>query len=98
AARNAVLLLDHRPERLGIEQAERRLEHRAQFIAGLQHIDRVHFHQRLQPLGERRLAAADWPEQIEDLFALLEPLRGMPKEPDDALDSFFHAMEAGKRR
>src|SRR6185437_5013058 len=43
-ARNAVLLLDHRPKRLGIEQAQRRLEHRAQFVAGLQHVDRVHFH------------------------------------------------------
>jgi hypothetical protein len=30
AAENAVFLLDHRPELFGIEQAQRRLEHRAQ--------------------------------------------------------------------
>ncbi len=53
AARNAVFFLDHRPEMLGIEQAERTFEHRAQFVAGFQHIDRMNFHQRFQPLGER---------------------------------------------
>ena len=98
AARNAVFLLDHRAKRFRIEQTERALEHRAEFVAGLQHIDRMDFHQRLQPLGERRLAAADRAEQIEDLLALLQALRGVPEEADDALDGFLHAVESGEGR
>jgi hypothetical protein len=31
----------------------------------------MNFHQRLQAFGERRLAAADRAEQIEDLLAFL---------------------------
>ncbi len=58
----------------------------------------MNFHQRLQPFGERRLAAADRAEQIENLFALFETLRGVPEETDDALDRFFHAVEAGEGR
>ena len=37
-------------------------------------------------------------EQIENLLALFEPLRGVPEETDDALDGFFHAVEAGEGR
>ena len=44
------------------------------------HVNRMDFHQRLEPLGERRLAAADRAEQIENLFALFETLRGVPEE------------------
>ena len=51
----------------------------------------------LQPLGERGFAAADRAEQIEDLLALLEPLRGVLEEADDALDRVLHAEEAGHR-
>ena len=58
----------------------------------------MNFHQRLQPLGERRFAAADRTEQIEDLLALFEALRGVAEEPDDALDGFFHAVESGEGR
>ena len=97
-ARDAVFLFDDRSEVLRIEQAERGFEHRAEFVAGLEHIDRVNFHQRLQALGKRRLAAADRAQQIKNLLALLEPLRGMPEETDDALDRFFHAVKSGKRR
>ena len=56
------------------------------------------FHQGLEPLGKRRLAAADGPEQIENLLALFQALRCVPEEPDDALDRFLHAVEAGKGR
>ena len=97
-ARDAVSLLEHRAHRLGIEQAERALEDRADLVAGLQHIDRMDFHQRLQPLGERRLAAADRAEQVEDLLALLEALRGVAEEADDPLDRLLHAVEAGEGR
>ncbi len=83
---------------IGIEQAERAFKHRAQFIAGFEHVDRLHFHQRLEPLGERGFAAADRAEQIEDLLALFEPLRRVAEETDDALDGFFHAVEAGEGR
>ena len=98
AARNAVFLFEHRAQRVGIEQAERRLEHRAQLVSGLEHVDRMGFHQLLQPFGERRLAAADRSEQIEDLLALFETLRGVPEEADDALDRIFHSVEAGECR
>ena len=53
----------------------------------------MHFHQRLQPFGQRRLAAADGAEQIHDLLALFETLRGMAEEADDTLDRLFHAIE-----
>ena len=56
------------------------------------------FHQRLEPLGERRLAAADRAEQVEDLLAFLQPLGCMTEEGDDALDRLLHAVEAGKGR
>ncbi len=67
-------------------------------IAGLQHIDGMQFHQRLQPFGQRRLAAADRAEQVHDLLALFEALRGMAQEADDSFDRLFHAVEFGERR
>src|SRR5262249_32159219 len=97
-ARNAVFLLQHRAELFGVEQAERAFEYRTQFIAGLQHVDGLHFHQRFQPLGKRRLAAADRAEQVEDLLALFETLRCVAEETNDALDRFLHSVEAGERR
>src|SRR5262249_60727670 len=57
--RDAVALLEDRPHRLWIEQAERALEYWAQIVVGLQHVDRVDLHERLEPLCQRRLAAAD---------------------------------------
>jgi hypothetical protein len=68
------------------------------FVAGLQHVNGVNFHQRLQPLGERGFAAADGAEQIENLLALFQPLRCVPEEPNNALDGFFHAVESGEGR
>src|SRR5262245_28647072 len=57
--RDAVAFLDDRSHCLGIEKAERTLERRAELVARLQHVDRVDFHERLEPLRERRLAAPD---------------------------------------
>ncbi len=98
AARDAVAVLEHGPHLLGVEQPQRALEDRADLIAGLQHVDRMDLHQRLEALGERRLAAADGAEQIEDLLALLQPLRGVAEEGDDALDRLLHAVELGEGR
>ena len=63
-------------------------------VAGLQHIDRILLHQILEPFGERGLAAADGPEQIEDLPLLLEALGGVLEVAHDPLDRVFHAVEA----
>jgi hypothetical protein len=38
------------------------------------------------------------PEQVEDLLALLEPLRGVAEEADDPLDRLLHAVELGEGR
>ena len=94
ALRNAVALLQHVAHHRRIEQAEGAFENRAEFVAGLQDVDRMDFHQRLQPFGQRRLAAADGAEQIENLFALFQALGGMSKEGDDPLDRLFHAVKA----
>ena len=96
AAWNAVLLLEHRSQRFRIEQAERAFEYRAEFVAGLQHVDGVDFHQRLEAFGERGFSATDRPEQIEYLLALFEALSGVAEESDDALNRLFHAVEAGE--
>src|SRR5262249_6895339 len=88
----------HRSEGFRIEQAERAFEDRAQLVAGLEHVDGMDFHQLLEPLGERRFAAAHWTKQVENLLALLQALRRMAEESHDALDRLFHAMEAGEGR
>src|SRR5262249_41858297 len=53
-------------------------------------------HQLLQALGERRLAAANRAQQVDDLLALLEPLCSMPEEADDSLDRLLHTVEVGE--
>src|SRR6202008_4129714 len=85
-------------KRFRIEQAERTLEHRTELVAGLEHIDWIDFHQRLQPFRQRRFPAAHRPEEVENLLALFQALRRIPEEPDDALDGFFHAIESGEGR
>ncbi len=52
---------------------ERAFEHGTDLVARFQDVDRMNLHQLLQPLRERRLAAADGTEQIENLLALFEP-------------------------
>jgi serine protein kinase len=46
--------------------AAQALEDRGDLVAGLQHVDRMDLHQRLQALGKRRLTAADGAEQVEE--------------------------------
>ena len=58
----------------------------------------MHLHQLLEPLGQRRLAAADGTQQIKDLLALFQALGGVAEEANDALDRVFHAVEAGEGR
>ena len=77
----------------GIEEAERALEDRADAVVGGQHVDRALLHQVLEAVGERGLAAAHRAQQVEDLLLLLEALRGMPEEADDALDGLLQAVE-----
>src|SRR6266571_5426219 len=97
-ARNAVLFFNHRPQRFRIEQTQGALEHWTEFITGLQYVDGMDFHQRFQPLRQRRFSTAHRPEQIENLLALFQTLSCVPEEADDALDGFFHAVEAGEGR
>ena len=77
---------------LGREQAERRLVDRR----SLERVDRMQLHHGLEALGDRRLAAADGAQQVEDLLLLLETLRGMLEERDDLLDRVFHAVELAR--
>ncbi len=96
ARRDAVALLQRLAHRVRIEQTERTLEDRADLVASLQHVDRAFLHQQLETLGERGFAATDRAEEIEDLLAFLQPLRGMAEEADDPLDRLLHAEEVGE--
>jgi hypothetical protein len=55
-------------------------------------------HQLLELLRQRRLAAADRAEQVEDLLLLLQPLRGVLQVGDQVLDGLLHAVELGEGR
>ena len=90
---DVIPLLEERSHLFGIEEAERALEDRADLFSCLEDIDGIDFHQRLQSLGQRRLATADRTEQIKDLLALLEALRRMAEECDDLLDRLFHPIK-----
>ena len=80
-------------EAFRMEQAQRRLvDGRA-----LQRVDGEALHQHLEPLGDGRLAAAHGAEQIEDLLALFQSLRGMLEERDDLPDHVLHAVELLER-
>src|SRR5208283_1552665 len=81
--RNAVALFQNLCRFSGIEQAKGAFKDRADFLPGLQGVDRVDLHQRFEPLGQRRFSAADRTEQIENLPALLEALRCVTEETDD---------------
>ena len=94
ATGNAVVRLQHRAEALRREETERRL------VDGrtLDCVDGMLLHHRLQALGDRRLAAADGTQQIENLLALFESLGSMLEEGDDLLDRLFHAEELAEGR
>ena len=96
APRNAVLVLQEVAHAVGMEKAERRFKNRTDLVADLQRVDRTLFHQLLQPFGEGGFAAADRAEQVEDLLAFLEPLRGIAEIAGDPLDRVFHAVEIGE--
>src|SRR6202171_5688236 len=61
------------------------LRSRWQFVADLQHVDGMDFHQRFQPLCQRRFSTAHRAQQIENLLALFQTLGCVPEEADDAL-------------
>src|SRR5690606_20684751 len=90
---NAVFFFERIAEPVGMEQPQRRFIYRRAF----ERIDGVGFHQRLQPLGNRRLAAAYRPQQIQDLLALFQALRSMLEESHDLVDDFFQAEEFFER-
>ncbi len=96
-ALDAVFVFEQSGQIGGAEEAERALEHRADPIVRLEHVDRTFLHQLLQPLGERGLAAADGTEQVENLALLFETLRRVLEVADDPLDRVFHAVEAFER-
>ncbi len=81
-------------EALGREQSQRRFVDRRPF----ERVDRTQFHDRLQALGDRRLAAADGTQQVEDLLLLLEALRRVLEEGHDLLDRVLHAVELAEVR
>ena len=97
AQRDAVLLLHAVPMVAGSNSPSGLSNTGLMLVAGLQHVDRLALHQLLQPVGERRFAAADGAEQVEDLLALLEPLCGGPEVADDALDRLLEAIEVPER-
>jgi len=53
-------------------------------------------HQRLEALGNGAFAATHRAQQVKDLLALLQPLRGMAKEAHHLLDGLLHAIELGE--
>ncbi|MCY1295072.1 hypothetical protein D9M70_443940 [compost metagenome] len=94
ADRNAVVLFQDLAVFLRREQTQGRLVDRRTF----QCVDGDLFHQRLEFLRERRLAAAGRPEQIQDLLAFFQALRGVLEERDDLLDRVLHAVEIAEGR
>ena len=81
-----------------IKQPQRALKHRAQIVAGLEHINRALLHQLLEPFGERGFPPAHGSQEIEDLLAFFQALCRRPEIPDDALDGFFQPVEVLERR
>ena len=57
------------------------------------HVDGALLHQVLEALGQRGLAAADGAEEVKNLLLLLEALRRVTEEADDALDGLLEAVE-----
>ncbi len=89
AAWNTVILFQNFTVLVGGEQRQRRIVHRRI----LDRIKRRFFHQMLQLLRQRRLTAADRPEQIQNLFLLFQSLRGVAEVGNNLLDSLLHAVE-----
>src|SRR4029453_18649448 len=98
APRNPVAVLQHGTHRDRIEQPEWTFEDRANSIVGGKDVEGALLHQVLGPIRQRGFAAADRTQQIEDLLFLLEPLRRVAEEADDALDRLFKTVEVTERR
>ncbi|MCY1532668.1 hypothetical protein D9M68_679510 [compost metagenome] len=93
APRNAIFLFERVAEPFRMEQAQGRFIDRRP----LQGIDGVSLHQGLEPFRDGRLAAAHGAQQIKDLLALFQALRGMLEERDDLPDHVLHAVELLER-
>ena len=89
AARDAVILFQDGAVLFLVEQAQRRFVDGRAFQAIEGHV----FHQRLELFRDRRLAAADRAQQVQDLLALFQALRGVAEVGDDLLDDFLGAVE-----
>ncbi|MNQ20935.1 hypothetical protein D3C85_340340 [compost metagenome] len=94
ALRNAVFLFEDGAVLIDVEQPQRRFEHRR----ALDRIEGHFFHQVLEFFRQRRLAAANRAEQVEDLLLLLQALGGVAEVGDDLVDALFHAVEVGEGR
>ncbi|MPM73510.1 hypothetical protein SDC9_120490 [bioreactor metagenome] len=93
-AGNAVVVFKDMTVLKGVEQPQRRLVDRRT----LDGIEGHALNQGFQLFGERRLAAADGAEEVEDLFLFLQSLCRMSEVRHDVLDDFFHAVEVTEGR
>ncbi|CAM5509809.1 hypothetical protein SSTU70S_02974 [Stutzerimonas stutzeri] len=93
APRDAVILFENLRILSGVEQPQRRLEHRRT----LDRIERYALHELLEFFGQRGLAAAYRAEEVEDLLLLLQALRGVAEVGNDLVDAVFHAVEVLER-
>src|SRR5690606_40579964 len=73
----------------GIEQGQWRLEYGRVFEA----VNGLLLDQRFEAFGQRRFAATDRAEQVQNLFLFFQTLSGMTEVGDDLLDRFLHAVE-----
>ncbi len=94
---NAVLVLKQAFQFIRLEEAKRAFEYWGDFVAGLEDIDGVRFHQVFEAFGERGFAAAYRAEQVDDLAFFFEALRRVPEERNDPFDRVFHAVKAFER-
>ena len=94
AARDAVILFEDGAIFGGVEQPQRRFEHRRALDGVEGHL----LHQLLELFGQRGFTATHRTQQVEDLLLLLQTLCGVAEVGDDLVDALFHAMEVGEGR
>src|SRR5579862_8468234 len=94
---DAVSIGEQRAKFFRAEKSKRRFKYRTDLISCLEDINGKRFHQILQAFGERRFAAADRTEKVENLASLLETLRRMFEIADDTLDRVLHPEEPVER-
>ena len=86
---NPVLLFEGLPVLLDGKQSQWRLVDRRT----LQRVNRLTLHQLFEPFRQRGFAAAHRSEQVEDLFTLFEPLRGVAEERHNLVDRLIHPIK-----